>query len=109
MRAGRMGLSIYYRLKAKVDADRARELVALMHDFAGGLPFDRLTPIIEYDPPDGRYRFEPGESGEGRFKPGSRYLTRRRDDGLTESVHVPALHVVCFFAHVKGSETATFG
>ena len=91
-----MGLSIYYRLRTKVDADGARGLVRCLHEFAGTLPFDRISPIIELDPPDGKFEFARGEGEEGRFKPGSRYLTRKREDGLTESVRVPALHVVCF-------------
>lgn len=106
-----MGLSIYYHLKAKTDADGARDYVARLHKFVKKLSFDQVTPIFEYDPPDGRYVFKRrGTDPESRqWKPGDLYLERKRADGGTELVNVPSLHVVCFMANIKGSETATFG
>lgn len=103
-----MGLSIYYRMKAKVDAEGARGLVGRLHAFVRTLPFDDVSPIFEYDPPDGRYIFERGDSENG-WKPGGHYLNRKRADGLSEMVEVPALHVVYFAANLRGSETASFG
>jgi hypothetical protein len=75
------------------------------------LPFDNVSPVFEYDPPDGHYEFERCDTdGESRmWKPGDLYLTRKRGDGKTELVNVPAIHVICFHANIKGSETATFG
>src|SRR5437764_528285 len=106
-----MGLSIFYRLKAKVDANRARALVARLHRFAQSQPFDQVSPIFEYDPPDGRYVFTRADKDEEsrRWKPGDVYLHRKRDDGKEESVCVPSLHVIYFAANLKGSETANFG
>ena len=106
-----MGLTIYYRLKARTDADGARSLVRRLHAFATTLPFDDVSEVREYDPPDGRYVFaRAGRGAESlRWKPGQVYLTRKRGDGQTENVYVPALHVVCFHANCKGAETAVFG
>lgn len=102
-----MGLTIYYRMKAKAGVKAAREMVRRLHSFVTSLPFDNVSPVIEYDPPDGVYVFEPAEA-EG-WKPGAVYLNRKREDGETELVNVPALHVVCFHANLRGSETASFG
>src|SRR6266545_757037 len=100
-----MGLSIYYRLKAKVDAEGARRLVRRMHAVVRKLPFDEVSECFEIDPPDGRYEFE-REDVEGTYKPGSIFLDRKRADGLKEIVHVSSLHVMCFHADLRGSETA---
>ena len=102
-----MGLTIYYRMKAKVGPDAARDLVRRLHEFVSKLPFDDVSPILEYDPPDGRYVFERATS-DG-FKPGSRCMERKRADGLVENVEVRALHAICFHANLRGSETASFG
>ncbi len=104
-----MGLTIYYRCRAKVDADGARSLIERLHAFVKSLPFDDVGPIDEYDPPDGRYAFERVVAGPRDYKPGWQYLTRKRDDGLDETVQVRPLHVVCFGANLRGSETAMFG
>jgi hypothetical protein len=106
-----MGLSIYYRMKAKTDADGARALVERLHGVVKALPFDDVSPIFEYDPPDGRYMFTvAGDDADSRrWKPGAAYLERKRADGKKEIVDVPPLHVVYFAANLKGSETATFG
>ena len=107
-----MGLTVYYELAIKTDAAKARKLVARMRDFARRLPFDSVSEIFEYDPPDGRFEFEKGNRKDGRGKPwtpGGLYLERKRDDGLDELVDVPALHSISFGAYVRGSETASFG
>lgn len=91
-----MGLSIYYRWKAKIGIDEARSLVTRLHEFAKHLPFDNVSPVFEYDPPDGHYEFERGDTDaeSRRWKPGDAFLTRKRDDGETESVYVPAIHTI---------------
>jgi hypothetical protein len=82
--------------------------VRRLHSLVRKLRFDDVSPILEYDAPDGRYAFEIGPE-DGCGKPGDRYLERKRDDGLTELVHVPPLHVLCFHANLRGAETASFG
>ena len=109
-----MGLSIYYKFKVKTaDVTGVRDTVRALRRFVVTLPFDDVSPIEEYAPPDGRYVFERADAdadADGRrWKPGGHYLSRKRDDGLTELVPVPAQHVVCFHANLKGSETASFG
>ncbi|HXE52382.1 MAG TPA: hypothetical protein VN541_05170 [Tepidisphaeraceae bacterium] len=94
-------------MKVRVGADRARDLVRRMHAFVAKLPFDDVSQIFEYDPPDGKYVFE--RAVADKWKPGDLYLPRKRDDGQTEHVHVPGLHVICFHANIRGSETASFG
>src|SRR5690349_6885754 len=46
-----MGLSIYYRLRAECDADRARSLVGRLRDRVAALAFDEVSEVEEYDPP----------------------------------------------------------
>ncbi len=107
-----MGLTVYYELAIKTDADKARKLIKRMRAFACRLPFDSVSEIEEYDPPDGRLVFEQGDRKDGWGKPwtpGGLYLQRKRDDGLEELVNVPALHSLSFGANVRGSETASFG
>lgn len=106
-----MGLSIYYRLKASCDADGARSLVGRLRELVATLPFDEVTEVHEYDPPDGRYAFARTDDDPDarQWKPGDLYLRRRRPDGQSELVRVPAQHVVCFHANLKGAETASFG
>ena len=104
-----MGLTIYYRMKAKVDANRARRLIERLHSFVSTLSFDEVSPILEYEPPDGKRAYERGPDLPPYLKPGSRYLERKRQDGLTELVHVHSRHVVYFNANLNGSETASFG
>jgi hypothetical protein len=103
-----VGLSLYYRYKVKTDTAGARGLVERLHRFVKKLPFDAVTDVEEYDSPDGHYVFEQGELPL-LLRGGDRYLSRKRADGETDHVHVPALHVVCFHASVEGSETASFG
>jgi hypothetical protein len=103
-----MGLSIYYRMKIKTDAAGARRLVRRLHRFVAKLPFDHVSEVEEYDPPDGRYAFPRGKA-DPHWKPGTAYLHRKRSDGRPEHVHVPPLHVVCFHANLRGAETASFG
>jgi hypothetical protein len=50
-----MGLTVYCELAIKTDAVKARKLVARMREFACRLPFDSVSDIEEYDPPDGRF------------------------------------------------------
>lgn len=102
-----MGLTLYYGMKAKFDADAARKTVARMYKRIARLPWDEVTEVFEIDPPDGKYEFKKEEAD--RLKPGWEYLTRKRDDGKEEFVRVPSLHVICFNAHINGAETASFG
>jgi hypothetical protein len=107
-----MGLTVYYELAAKADADKARKLVKQMRDFACRLPFDSVSEIFEYDPPDGQFAFKKGGRKDARgeqWKPGGLYLERKTDAGSTEAVHVPPLHSISFGANIRGSETALFG
>lgn len=109
-----MGLSIYYRLKAKVDADGARRLVERMRESIAALPFDGVSDVFEIDPPDGKYVFDrwesgPGEYTAGGYRPGALYLDHKRADGEVEMVEVRSQHVIGFCATVAGSEAATFG
>lgn len=102
-----MGLTIYYGMKAKIDADAARKVVARMQQRISKLHWDEVSEVFEIDPPDGKYVFKEGE-GDG-YKPGTQYLARKRDDGEEEVVSVPPLHVMFFAAHIEGAETASFG
>jgi hypothetical protein len=102
-----MGLTIYYGMKTKCDADSARKVVAGMQKRIAKLPWDQMTEVFEIDPPDGKYVFEKAKGD--RFKPGDEYLARKRDDGEDEIVNVPSLHVMYFNARVNGAETASFG
>lgn len=103
-----MGLSIYYRYKIRTAADAARKLVRRLHAFARTLPFEQVTEIEEYDPPDGVFVFDKGER-PADWKPGDHYMTRKRDDGRDETVRVPSLHAMSFMCNIRGSETAEFG
>lgn len=104
-----MGLTIYYRWKIKADANAARSLVRKLHARVSKLPFDQVTDVSEYNPPDGKYAFEQADWEGSPWRPGDMYVTRKRADGESESVCVPGLHVLCFMANLKGSETAMFG
>jgi len=103
-----MGLSLYYRFKAKVAADAARTLVRRLHAAARKLPFDDVSAIMEHNPPEGKYVFEKCEV-DLRLTPGDRFLSRKRADGKVEHVEVPAIHSIWFDVNHPGSETATFG
>src|SRR5438105_4839214 len=105
-----MGLTITYRMKARIGTDRARDLIARMQKFARTLEFDSVSDIFEYTPPDGRYEFEKAESNvKPVWKPGTQYLTRTREDGMTECVEVPSIHAMTFSAQNAGSERASIG
>ena len=106
-----MGISVYYRLRARADADRARTLVGQLRDVVARLPFDTVTDVFEHDPPDGRYEFERGddEPAAAFWRPGDLLLPRYRDDGEVDHVAVPAGHMVFFIVQSAGAETATFG
>jgi hypothetical protein len=104
-----MGLTISYEFKLKADADTAREAIERLYRFAKTPPFQRLTEIMEYDPPDGRYVFAKPSAEQLRSKPGHRYLIRKRADGLKETVRVPPIHAMRFVAFSNGGETAAFG
>jgi hypothetical protein len=104
-----MGLSIGYQMKVKTDAEEARRLMGALRARAAGVSFDRVTEVREYDPPDGRYAFAEGREGDRWEKPGCRYLTRNREDGLEELVRVRPLHTLWFAGQTKGAETADFG
>ena len=104
-----MGLTIVYSYKLKASPDEARRIVGSLHNFAKTLPFDRVTDVLEFDPPDGRYQFARPDAAHRAWKPGNEYLRRRRADGAEETVVVPSLHAMSFVAHVRGAETAEFG
>ena len=105
-----MGISIYYRAKVRTaDADRARDWVRRWREAVEGLPFDGVTPVLEYRPPDGRHVFDNGDAAGLPWQPGDVYVNHRGGDGRAGLVRVPPLHVVCFFATAAGSESALFG
>jgi hypothetical protein len=101
-----MGLTLYYNWKTRTDAAAARRLIAKFHTLALELPFDDVSEIHEQNPPDGRHAFEPYTDS---FRYGDLYLSRKRDDGEDECVHVPALHAVFFVVRVDGAESASIG
>ncbi len=101
-----MGLTVYYDWKTKADLDSARKLVVQFRELAEQLPFDTLSPIYEQDPPDGKTEFKLYDSP---FRHGDLHLPRKRDDGREETVSVPALHAVFFFARIEGAETVSIG
>ncbi len=101
-----MGLTVYYDWKTKIDLPAARRLIAKFRALALKLPFDEVSEIHEQDPPDGRAAFRPYEDS---FRQGDLYLSRKRSDGEQETVHVPALHALFFYVHVRGAESAPIG
>lgn len=101
-----MGLTIHYNWKTKADARTARRLVAKFRTLALKLPFDSVSEIYEQDPPDGKTAFRLYDHD---FRRGDLYLSRKRADGETEVVHVPATHAIFFNVYVKGAETAAIG
>lgn len=101
-----MGLTLYYDWKIKADLSQARRMVKKFRALALKLPFDDVSEIYEQDPPEGKSEFE---IYDHRFRQGSLYLTRKRDDGAEELVDVPALHAVFFYARVEGAESASIG
>jgi hypothetical protein len=81
-------------------------MIARFRALALKLPFDDVTDIYEQDPPDGRSAFG---TCEHSFRQGDLYLSRKREDGEEEIVHVRALHALFFSVHVRGAETASIG
>ena len=101
-----MGLTVYYDWKAKVGVPSARRMIAKFRDIALKLPFDEVSEIREQDPPDGKAAFRLYKDS---FRQGGLYLSRTRRDGEQETVHVPALHALFFYARVPGAESAPIG
>jgi hypothetical protein len=101
-----MGLTLYYDWKTKTDLSSARRMIARFRAIARNLPFDEVSEIYEQDPPDNKTTYR---RYDGSFRQGGLYLSRTRDDGKKETVHVPALHALFFHVHVKGAETASIG
>jgi hypothetical protein len=101
-----MGLTVYYDWKTKTDAPKARRLIAKFHALARKLPFDHVSEIYEQDPPDDNTRYVRYDHS---FRQGGLCLSRKRDDGREELVHVEPLHAVFFQVHVEGAETASIG
>ena len=101
-----MGLTVYYDWKTKTDWSSARRMIARFHALALKLPFDAVSEIREQDPPDGK---SPFRRYEHSFRQGDLYLSRKREDGAEEMVHVPALHALSFSVSVEGAENAVIG
>ena len=101
-----MGLTVYYDWKIKSDAAQARRLIVKLRKLAQKLPFDKISPIYEQDPPEGETKFRLYKDD---FRQGDLYLSRKRADGEEETVDVPALHALFFYVYVKGSESAAIG
>lgn len=101
-----MGLTVHYDWKTQTDLPSARRLIVKFHAIALKLPFDEVTEILEQDPPDGKWAFRPYDHS---FRQGDLYLSRTREDGDQETVHVPALHALFFYVHVRGGESAPIG
>jgi hypothetical protein len=101
-----MGLTLYYEWKTKMDLAAARRMIVKFRALAQKLPFDHLSEIYEQDSPDGKSAFR---RYDAPFRQGGLYLSRKRGDGESEIVQVPALHAVFFHARVEGAETASIG
>ncbi len=101
-----MGLSVSYEWKTKTDLPSARRLIARIRNLALKLPFDEVSEIREQDPPEGKTAFR---RYAGKFPFGGLYLSRKRRDGETEFVQVPAVHAVFFSVYVEGAESAMIG
>ncbi len=101
-----MGLTVYYDWKTKADLSSSRRMIAKFRAMALKLPFDKVSEIHEQDPPDGKRAFLPYDHS---FRQAGLYLSRKREDGERELVHVPALHALFFHVHVQGSESASIG
>ncbi|MEX0700498.1 MAG: hypothetical protein WD069_00230 [Planctomycetales bacterium] len=101
-----MGLTVYYDWKTKADLATARRMIVQFRALALELPFDDVSEIREQDPPDGESAFVPYEYS---FRRGGLYLDRKRRDGDSEMVHVPALHALFFHVRVQGAESASIG
>jgi hypothetical protein len=101
-----MGLTLYYDWKTKSDLSSARRMIVKFHALAKKLPFDLVTEIFEQDSPDGQTQFQ---LHDFPYREGDLCLSRTRDDGNRETVHVPAQHAIFFYVVVKGAESASIG
>jgi hypothetical protein len=101
-----MGLTVYYDWKLKAEAVAARRLISRFHAIAQRLPFDKVSPIYEFGPPDGKFAFRRYRES---YRAGTLYLSRIRADGEEELVNVPALHAMFFYAYTQGAESASVG
>lgn len=101
-----MGLTVHYEWKGRADAVSARRMIAKFHAIARKLPFDKVSKIYEQGPLDDKSAFAVYEDS---FRQGDLYLSRRRADGESETVHVPALHALFFHVYVQGAESAPIG
>jgi hypothetical protein len=101
-----MGLTLHYQWKLKTKLPRARQIVRQMHALAKKLPFDSVSKIYEQDAPDGNFHFA---EYDHPWRQGDLYLSRKRDDGESESVHVEATHAMFFIARVEGAESMAIG
>lgn len=101
-----MGLTVHYKWKTRADAASARRMIVKLHAMARELPFDEVSEVYEQDPPDDKPAFA---ACDGSFRQGDLYLSRRRADGESEAVHVPALHALFFHVYVQGAESAPIG
>jgi len=101
-----MGLTLHYQWKIKTKLPRARRIVQRMHALAQELPFDSVSKIYEQDAPKGEFHFE---EYDHPWRQGDLYITRKRSDGESESVHVEATHAMFFIARVEGAETMAIG
>src|SRR5262249_43907547 len=101
-----MGLTVHYDWKTKIELPSARRLIAKYHALALKLPFDDVSDIPQQDPPDGKSTFRPYRHS---YRLGTLYLSRKRADGNSEIVHVPATHALFFNVRVQGAESAAIG
>lgn len=101
-----VGLTVYYDWKTKIDAPKARRLIARFHALARKLPFDHISEIYEQDPPDKSTVYRKYDHS---FRQGGLCLSRKRADGEEECVHVDALHALFFHVRIEGAETASIG
>jgi hypothetical protein len=101
-----VGLTICYEWRTRADVAAAHDLIRLAHNLALELPFDTVSEIFEQDPPHVSARFEHYTNS---FRCGDLYLSRRRADGIEETVFVPARHAVFFQVYVQGAESASIG
>lgn len=101
-----MGLTLHYQWKIKTELPQARRIVRQMHRMAKKLPFDSVSKIYEQDAPNGDIQFA---KYDHPWRQGDMYLSRKRDDGESEMVHVEATHAMFFIARVEGAETMAIG
>jgi hypothetical protein len=81
-----MGLTVYYDWKIKAEAAQARRLIVKLRKLAAKLPFDKISPIYEQDPPEGKTRFRLYKDD---LRQGDLYLSRKRAPA-SRRAHRPA-------------------